>query len=58
MRSTWRLTASLLALGALAFAGSALAIPEGWHKSMEDGLEAAAKSGKPLLVVTGWKDGV
>ncbi len=58
MRSTWLLTASLLAVGALAFAGSALAIPDGWHGSMDDGLEAAAKSGRPLLVVTGWKSGV
>ena len=34
------------------------AAPEGWHTSMEDGLEAAAKSNKPLLVVTAWKEKV
>jgi hypothetical protein len=36
----------------------ASAIPEGWHTSLDDGLEAAKKSGKPLLVVTGWKSGI
>ncbi len=47
---------ALLVLGALA--STASAIPEGWHKSMDDGLKAARASGKPLLVVTLWKDGV
>ena len=37
-------------------AGIAQARPEGWHGSMEDGLKAAKKSGKPLLVVTVWKE--
>ena len=40
----------------LALAGAALAAPEGWHKSMKDGLAAAKKSGKPVLVVTLWTD--
>ena len=30
----------------------------GWHKSRDDGLEAAKQSGKPLLVVTAWKEKV
>ncbi len=40
----------------LALAGAAFAAPEGWHKSMKDGLEAAKKSHKPVLVVTLWTD--
>ncbi len=40
----------------LALAGVAFAAPEGWHKSMKDGLAAAKKSGKPVLVVTLWTD--
>lgn len=32
--------------------------PEGWHKSLKDGVKAARKSAKPILVVTLWKDGV
>ena len=40
----------------LAFAGAAWAAPEGWHKSMQDGVAAAQKSGKPVLVVTMWKE--
>jgi hypothetical protein len=43
-----------LALGVLAAA--ALARPDGWHRTMEDGLKAAKKSGKPVLVVTIWKE--
>ena len=39
-------------------AGVAVARPEGWHKSMEDGIKAAKKSGKPVLVVTMWKEKV
>ncbi len=46
------------ALAGLVLAASAAALPAGWHKSMDDGLEAAAKSGRPLLVVTAWKSGV
>ncbi len=37
----------------LAPAASA-APPDGWHKNLDEGLEAAAKSGKPLLVITAW----
>ena len=40
----------LALLGALPAAGEV----EGWHRTMDDGLEAAKKSGKPLLVVTLW----
>jgi len=31
---------------------------EGWLRSRDDGLAAARKSGKPVLVITLWKDGV
>ena len=36
----------------------AFAAPEGWHPTLKKGLEAAKKSGKPVLVITLWKDGV
>lgn len=42
----------VLALLSTAFAA------DGWHASLDDGLEAARKSGRPVLVVTGWKSGV
>ena len=29
--------------------------PKGWHNSLEKGVEAAAKSGKPILLITAWK---
>ncbi len=51
-----RITLSLLAVAALAT--TVVAAPEGWHTSMKDGLEAAKKSNKPLLVVTAWKEKV
>ncbi|MHC4959938.1 MAG: hypothetical protein ACYTGN_16355 [Planctomycetota bacterium] len=38
------------------FAASVLARPDGWHRTMEDGIKAAKKSGKPVLVVTIWKE--
>ena len=38
----------------LALVGTALAAPEGWHRTLEDGLKAAKGSGKPVLVVTAW----
>lgn len=47
---------ALTVLGLALSATSAHAIPDGWHKSLKEGLEAAAKSGKPLLLVSGWKD--
>ena len=43
-----------LALGLLTT--TANAVPDGWHKSLKDGLEASAKSGKPLLLVSAWAD--
>ncbi len=36
----------------------ATAAPDGWHTSIDDGREASAKSGRPLLVVTAWKEKV
>jgi len=32
--------------------------PDGWHSKLEDAVVAAKKSGKPIFVVTLWKDGV
>ncbi len=48
------------AVGTLAFMTTRVdaASPEGWHQSLKDGLEASAKSGKPLLLVTLWKEKV
>lgn len=46
-----------LVLAGLLAAPSALAL-DGWLRSRDAGLEAAAKSGKPLLVVTIWPDRV
>jgi hypothetical protein len=37
-------------------AAAAAAAPAGWHGSLADGLVAAKRSGKPLLVVTAWSD--
>jgi len=48
-----RATISLLLLGA-----AALAAPQGWHKTLDDGVAAARKSGKPVLVVTLWRTGL
>ena len=48
--------AAVLATAAL-LAPEAVAL-DGWLKKRNDGLEAAEKSGKPVLVVTIWKDGV
>ncbi len=39
-------------------ASAAAAAPQGWHRTMDDGIEAARKSGKPVLVVTVWKEKV
>ena len=30
--------------------------PEGWHRTMEDGVKAAKSSGKPVLVATAWNN--
>ena len=44
---------ALIGLGLLApHAGAA---PDGWHKSLKDGVEASAKSGKPILLITAWQ---
>jgi hypothetical protein len=37
-------------------AGAALAAPQGWHRTKKEGEGAALKSGKPVLVVTIWKE--
>ena len=53
-------SAALVAIAAACFAASAplaAAAPEGWHGSLEKGLDAARRSGKPLLVVTAWGNG-
>lgn len=45
-------TAALLLLSTSAAFSEA---PDGWHRSLDKGLEAAKKSGKPLLLITAWK---
>ena len=50
--------ATLTIASALLLATVAHAAPDGWHTSLKDGVAAARKSGKPLLVVTAWKSGV
>jgi hypothetical protein len=52
MRNTIILAALLAPT--LAFAASW----ETWHQNIEAGRKAARKSGKPILVITTWKDGV
>jgi hypothetical protein len=46
--------ATLLLLSMILLSGAASATPEGWHKSLDDGLKAARRSGKAVLVVTAW----
>jgi len=48
----------VLAAAAILAAPLALAAPDGWHDRLEDGLDAARRSGKPVLVVTAWKPNV
>jgi len=50
------LSATLAAFGAIALLASAAAAPEGWHEKLEDGLKAAKRSGRPVLVITTWTD--
>ncbi len=48
--------AFFLALGiALIALPTSSAAPAGWHTSLKDGVEAAGKSGKPILLITAWK---
>ena len=60
MRSSRFLCPALL-VGALVgtlVLGSGVArgdVPAGWHSSLKAGVEAAAKSGKPILLITAWK---
>lgn len=44
-----------LGLGLALLAPTLHADAEGWHPTLKKGLEASAKSGKPLLVITTWK---
>ncbi len=53
-----RILPVLALLASLAVVSADASALEGWLRTREDGLEAAAKSGKPVLVVTIWKDGV
>jgi hypothetical protein len=53
MRTTGFLLAALLALFVLPSPARA-DVPEGWHKSLQEGVEASAKSGKPILLITAW----
>ena len=45
-------------VAAMLLPAAVLAAPDDWHKNPEEAQLAARKSGKPLLVVTTWKDGV
>jgi hypothetical protein len=45
-------------LGAVLMAGAAVAEDPAVSSNLEDGLKAAKKSGKPVLVITSWKLGV
>jgi len=54
MRLRFFSAAVLLAVTVGFVSSAAAAAPEGWHTSMKDGLEAAAKSNRPLLVITAW----
>ena len=58
MRARVFWVAAISAVMGLGATGTTADVAEGWHKSMDDGLEAAKKSGKPLLVITLWKQGV
>lgn len=52
MRTQMFFAAALVALGLLAT--PAPAAPEGWHTTLEAGVAAAEKSGKPILLITAW----
>ena len=52
-----RLAAGTLLVATLLFPSAADTAPEGWHKSLDDGLAASAKSSKPSLVITLWGPG-
>lgn len=51
-------TATAFAAFTLLFAAPVLSAPEGWLGKLEEGQKAARQSGKPILVVTAWKEGV
>ena len=52
MRTSALFVIALLCLGVIAVPSTAA--PSGWHTSLKDGVAAAEKSGKPLLVMTAW----
>ena len=52
MRTAGLFVLALLTLGALAPPTSAA--PTGWHGSLKEGVAAAEKSGKPLLLISAW----
>jgi len=58
MRTTPRLLAGGLTLALALLLATRAAALDGWLTSRDAGLEAARKSGKPVLVITMWKDGV
>ena len=53
MRTAGIFVIALLGLGLLA--SPSPAAPDGWHKSLKDGVAAAEKSGKPIFMITAWK---
>ena len=55
-----RMAAKVLALslGLLMSGVGAAQTPEGWHGSLKEGLDAAARSGRAVLLITAWKPGV
>lgn len=55
MSRTPALTFAVLALLGTAVAWAA---DRTWHPDLDSGVAAARKSGKPILVVTGWKSGI
>ena len=55
----WLVLLVLQAVFLLAFLAAHPAFAaDGWHGSRDDGLAAAKQSGKPVLVVTAWKEKV
>ncbi|MHC5010390.1 MAG: hypothetical protein ACYTG6_05480 [Planctomycetota bacterium] len=45
-------------LAVLALCASDAAALDGWLHGQDEAIEAAKKSGKPILYVTIWKDGI
>lgn len=51
---------AILTFAVLALLGAAVAwaADRTWHPDLDAGIAAARKSGRPILVVTGWKSGI